>query len=76
MAAENTEHRRVVADALHSLTGVALKIDYELHDLGAEDLAEELSGDELVARIVQEFDAEEIVAETVPESAPDQEAGA
>lgn len=76
MAAENSEHRRVVADALHSLTGVALKLDYELHDLGAEDLAEELSGDELVARIVQEFDAEEIVAETVPESAPDQEAGA
>ena len=68
MAAENGEHRRAVAEALHALTGVALRVDYELHEF-----AEELSGDELVARIVQEFDAEEIVA--VPESAPDQEAG-
>ena len=77
MAADNAEHRRVVADALQSLTGVALRIDYELHELDAEDLIEELSGDELVARIVQEFDAEEIVPEpVVPDPAPDQEAGA
>ncbi len=74
MAAENGEHRRAVAEALHALTGVALRVDYELHEFAEEEaLAEELSGDELVARIVQEFDAEEIVA--VPESAPDQEAG-
>ena len=74
MAAENGEHRRAVAEALHALTGVALRVDYELHEFTVEEVvAEELSGDELVARIVQEFDAEEIVA--VPDAAPDQEAG-
>ncbi len=76
MAAENSEHRRVVAEALLALTGAPLRVEYELHELADDDVAEELTGDELVARLVHEFDAEEIVAETVPERAPDQEAGA
>ena len=77
MAAENGEHRRAVAAALEALTGVVLRVEYELRDLADDEVAVELSEDELVARIVQEFDAEEIVAEPVPDSAaPDQEAGA
>ena len=76
MAAENSEHRSVVAEALLALTGAPLRVDYEIHELADDDVAEELTGDALVARLVHEFDAEEIVAETVPGIPPDQETGA
>ena len=39
MAAENGEHRRAVAEALHALTGVALRVDYELHEFAEEEEA-------------------------------------
>ena len=67
MVADNTEHKRAVADALVALTGAAFRIDYELRDLASDEAQAALSGDELVARLVQEFDAQEIVPE------PDQE---
>ncbi len=40
---------------------------YELRDIGEPQAPPELAGDELVARIVQEFDAEEIVPEPEPQ---------
>jgi DNA polymerase-3 subunit gamma/tau len=64
MAAENADHRRALGEALLALTGARLRLAYELRDLGAQpEAAPELAGDELVARFVQEFDAEEIVPE-------------
>lgn len=67
MAAENADHRRALGEALLALTGARLRLAYELRDLGEDpEQAPELAGDELVARIVQEFDAEEIVPEPEP----------
>lgn len=67
MAAENQDHRRALGEALLALTGARLRLAYELQDLGEPEPAPELAGDELVARIVQEFDAEEIVPEPEPQ---------
>ncbi len=67
MAAENQEHRRALGEALLALTGARLRLAYELRDLGEPERPPELAGDELVARIVQEFDAEEIVPEPEPQ---------
>jgi len=67
MAAENPEHRRALGEALVALTGARLRLVYELRDLGEPERPPELAGDELVARIVQEFDAEEIVPEPEPQ---------
>ena len=67
MAAENQDHRRALGEALLALTGARLRLAYELRDLGEPEPAPELAGDELVARIVQEFDAEEIVPEPEPQ---------
>jgi len=67
MAAENPEHRRALGEALVALTGARLRLVYELRDLGEAERPPELAGDELVARIVQEFDAEEIVPEPEPQ---------
>ena len=67
MAAENPEHRRALGEALVALTGARLRLVYELRDLGEPEQPPELAGDELVARIVQEFDAEEIVPEPEPQ---------
>jgi hypothetical protein len=67
MAAENPDHRRALGEALLALTGARLRLLYELRDIGAPQAPPELAGDELVARIVQEFDAEEIVPEPEPQ---------
>ncbi len=67
MAAENQEHRRSLGEALLALTGARLRLAYEHRDLGEPERPPELAGDELVARIVQEFDAEEIVPEPEPQ---------
>ena len=60
MAAENAEHRQAVTEAVHSLTGSPLRIEYETRELEGPDAPPELAGDELVDRIVETFDAEEI----------------
>ncbi len=67
MAAENPDHRRALGEALLALTGARLRLVYELRDIGEPQAPPELAGDELVARIVQEFDAEEIVPEPEPQ---------
>jgi DNA polymerase III subunit gamma/tau len=62
--AEQDEHRRVAADALRTATGQALGVRYELRDLAPVDEAPQvpvLSGEELVRRFLEEFDAEEIL---------------
>jgi hypothetical protein len=72
MAAESADHRRVLGEALQALTGTRLRLAYELRDLA--DVAAgppPLAGEDLVARIVQEFDAEEIVPEPVADPDPE-----
>jgi hypothetical protein len=62
--AEQDEHRRVAIDAVKSVTGQRLALKFELRKLDADDAAsgpEVLSGDELVRRFMEEFDAEEIL---------------
>ena len=70
MAAESADHRRALTDAIAALTGARLRLDFQLRDLGEPLAPPELGGDELVARIVREFDAEEIEAEPADEAAP------
>lgn len=69
--AEGEECRRLVAEGLRTLGGVSLKPVYELREPQAEDSSAvagpggpgtpALTGDELVARFVAEFDAEELI---------------
>jgi len=64
--AEQDEHRKATADALRNVTGMSLALRYELTDASAEIAPElipepePLSADELVARFVEEFGAQEI----------------
>jgi hypothetical protein len=58
------EHRAIVEDAVRGLAGRPLRVSFELRDLEPEDaeaVARPPSEDEIVARFVTEFDAEEIV---------------
>jgi DNA polymerase III subunit gamma/tau len=64
--AEQDEHRRVTVEALESASGERMMLRYELR--GADDHAPDqtagsLSGEELVRRFLEEFDAEEIFEE-------------
>ncbi|MDW5595012.1 hypothetical protein VSS74_11725, partial [Conexibacter stalactiti] len=67
--AEGDECRRLVAGALRTLAGVSLKPVYELREPAADEPAPAgavmptLSHDELVARFVAEFEAEELIDE-------------
>jgi DNA polymerase-3 subunit gamma/tau len=65
--AEQDEHRRATVDALRTVSGRALGLRYELRDGEDEDPGQDgpigLSGEELVRRFVEEFDAEEILEE-------------
>jgi hypothetical protein len=58
------EHRAIVEDAIRGVAGRPLRVSFELRDLEpeeAEATAQPPSEDEIVARFVTEFDAEEIV---------------
>ncbi len=70
MAADNAEHRQAVLETVRSLTGAPLRVEYETRELEAPEAAPELAGDELVDRIVETFDAEEIVPGEEPEGEP------
>jgi len=65
--AEQDDHRRVAADAFRNITGQSLALRYELRELDepADDPPGEttLSGEELVRRFLEEFDAEELLEE-------------
>ena len=60
--AEQEDHRRATADALHTVSGRVLALRYELggDELAPAEDAVELSGEELVQRFLQEFDAQEL----------------
>jgi DNA polymerase III subunit gamma/tau len=61
--AEQDDYRRAAAEALRTVTGKRLALRYELSDVnhGDEPVDTELSGEELVRRFIEEFDAEEIL---------------
>jgi hypothetical protein len=62
--AAQDEHRRMTVEALKAVTGRALALKYELSESAAEqDGGPELSGEELVRRFIEEFDAEELLEE-------------
>ena len=67
--AEGEECRRLVAQALRELGGVALKPVYELREVAVEEAAAPgaepiaMTDEELVSRFVAEFDAEELIDE-------------
>jgi DNA polymerase III subunit gamma/tau len=61
--AEQDDYRRAAAEALKAVTGKKLALRYELRDVAGPDApaAGALSGEELVRRFVEEFDAQEIL---------------
>jgi DNA polymerase III subunit gamma/tau len=64
--AEQEDHRRATVDALRTVTGNRLTLRYELRELsvsGEEPGDGPLTGEELVQRFMEEFDAEEIIEE-------------
>ncbi|MBV9716173.1 MAG: hypothetical protein JOZ64_12435 [Solirubrobacterales bacterium] len=61
--AEQDDHRRAAVEALRTVTGQRLKLRYELRGVDAEAPQPDgsvLSGEELVKRFMEEFEAEEI----------------
>jgi len=62
--AEQEDYRRVAGEALQTVTGQRLVLRYELRD-GEEAPAGDavLSGEELVQRFMEEFDAEEVLGD-------------
>jgi len=58
--AEQDEHRRMVADAVRTLSGRRLVPRYELRELEVAE-PERLSDEGLVRRFMEEFNAEEIL---------------
>ena len=76
MVADNADARTVVGMALESLLGARVRIEYELRDLGTAPEAQALAGDELVDKLLETFDAEEIVvAPAAVSEAPDEAGG-
>jgi DNA polymerase III subunit gamma/tau len=61
--AEQDEHRRVAAGALAAVSGHRLTLRYELRDTPEDDSVPVLSGEDLVRRFLEEFDAEEMLDE-------------
>jgi DNA polymerase-3 subunit gamma/tau len=62
--AEQADHRRVASEAWQTVSGHPLTLRYELRDGDAiPNGATTLSGEELVRRFIEEFDAEEILGE-------------
>jgi DNA polymerase-3 subunit gamma/tau len=70
--AEQDDYRRAAAEALKAVTGQRLALRYELRDVmqGDEPVATVLSGEELVRRFVEEFDAEELLDDESENGSP------
>jgi hypothetical protein len=70
--AEQDDYRRAAAEALRAVTGHRLALRYELRDVvpSGEAVATVLSGEELVRRFVEEFDAEEILDDESENGSP------
>jgi DNA polymerase III subunit gamma/tau len=76
--AETAEHRAVVREALATVTGRRLVLTYELaatDEPVAGGGAPVISGEELVARVMAEFDAQELIDEEPLAPAARQESG-
>ncbi len=63
--AEQDDSRRATAEAVRSVTGATLALRYELSELDAAPAQAHagepgLTGEELVRRFIEEFDAEEV----------------
>jgi DNA polymerase-3 subunit gamma/tau len=62
--AAQDEHRRMTVEAVKAVSGRGLALKYELSETAAgDDGGPELSGEELVRRFIEEFDAEELLEE-------------
>jgi DNA polymerase-3 subunit gamma/tau len=61
--AEQDDYRRAAAEAVRSVTGAALTLRYELRDEApvTAEYGSGLTGEELVQRFMEEFDAEEVL---------------
>jgi hypothetical protein len=61
--AEQDDYRRAAAEAVRAVTGERLALRYELREVkqSEQPVGGELSGEELVHRFIEEFDAEEIL---------------
>jgi hypothetical protein len=61
--AEQDDYRRAAAEAVRTVTGQRLALRYELRDVNQDEepVGSVLSGEELVRRFVEEFDAEELL---------------
>ena len=76
--AEQDDHRRVAADAFRKVMGQSLTLRYELREV--EEITapsngdHALSGEELVRRFLEEFDAEEILDDELEETEQHREA--
>jgi DNA polymerase-3 subunit gamma/tau len=72
--AEQDENRRLATAAWRTISGQALSLRYELRDPGEQaEGAPAMSGEELVRRFIEEFDAEEIVADDPVAEQPETE---
>ncbi|MDQ6776480.1 MAG: hypothetical protein M3071_09755, partial [Actinomycetota bacterium] len=71
--AEQEDHRRAAAEALKTVSGRTLALRYELSDqeLSRDAADAVLTGEELVQRFLQEFDAEELVESADADSVED-----
>ena len=66
--AEQDDHRRMAMEAVQTVTGQRMQLTYELRENGEpaeSSLGASLSGEELVRRFLEEFDAEEILDDDV-----------
>jgi DNA polymerase-3 subunit gamma/tau len=72
--AEQDDYRRVTAEALRSVIGTTFALRYELRDEEEDETpapeADGFSQDELVKRLVEEFDAQEVLDDPDQEEAP------
>jgi DNA polymerase III subunit gamma/tau len=69
--AEQDDYRRAAAEAVRAVTGTRVALRYELRDITSDEAPDgELSGEELVRRFIEEFDAEEILDETSEPTEP------
>jgi hypothetical protein len=72
--AEADDNRRIATQAWRTISGQDLSLRYELRDIGEhQGGAPAMSGEELVRRFIEEFDAEEIVADDSDAAQPEQE---
>jgi hypothetical protein len=60
--AEDRASRSALSDAVTKVTGRSLSLDYELRELDGPAESATLSAEELVRRLKDEFDAEELPA--------------